>query len=53
VSWITIKSDATRLAALASGEVDMVLDPPYQDIVRLRSDSRISLLQMPTSASST
>jgi ABC-type transport system substrate-binding protein len=31
---VTIKSDATRLAALASGEVDLVLDPPYQDVAR-------------------
>ena len=46
VSWVTIKSDATRLAALASGEVDMVLDPPYQDIQRLKGDRRQTLLQM-------
>ncbi|MBE0546327.1 MAG: ABC transporter substrate-binding protein [Rubrivivax sp.] len=45
VTLVTIKSDATRLAALASGEVDMVLDPPYQDIERLKVDPRISLLQ--------
>jgi peptide/nickel transport system substrate-binding protein len=45
VSWVTIKSDATRLAALASGEVDMVLDPPYQDIARLKNDTRMTLLQ--------
>ncbi len=45
-SFITIKSDATRLAALASGEVDLVLDPPYQDIARLKTDPRIGLLQM-------
>jgi len=45
VSLVTIKSDATRLAALASGEVDMVLDPPYQDILRLKTDNRITLLQ--------
>jgi len=45
VSWVTIKSDATRLAALASGEVDMVLDPPYQDIARLKTDPRVTLLQ--------
>ena len=45
VSFVTIKSDATRLAALASGEVDLVLDPPYQDINRLKSDPRISLAQ--------
>jgi len=47
VTFTTIKSDATRLAALASGEVDLVLDPPFQDVQRLKSDSRIRLLQMP------
>ena len=45
VTLVTVKSDATRLAALASGEVDMVLDPPYQDIERLKVDPRIALLQ--------
>ena len=45
VVFTTIKSDATRLAALASGEVDLVLDPPYQDIARLKADPRITLTQ--------
>jgi peptide/nickel transport system substrate-binding protein len=45
VVFVVIKSDATRLAALASGEVDMVLDPPFQDINRLKADRRITLLQ--------
>ena len=45
VNLVTIKSDATRLAALASGEVDLVLDPPYQDIARLKADPRITLQQ--------
>ncbi len=45
VEFVTVKSDATRLAALASGEVDLVLDPPYQDIVRLKADPRLALLQ--------
>jgi peptide/nickel transport system substrate-binding protein len=47
VSFVTIKSDATRLAALSSGEVDLVLDPPYQDIQRLKADTRLALQQMP------
>lgn len=47
VNFTTIKSDATRLAALASGEVDLVLDPPFQDIERLRRDARLSLVQIP------
>ena len=45
VSFVTIRSDATRLAALATGEVDLVLDPPYQDIQRLKADPRIRLAQ--------
>jgi len=47
VQWITIKSDATRLAALSSGELDLVLDPPYQDIARLKTDPRFTLQQAP------
>jgi peptide/nickel transport system substrate-binding protein len=35
VTYITIKSDATRVAALLSGEVDIVQDVPTQDIDRL------------------
>jgi len=45
VSFVPIRSDATRLAALASGEIDLVLDPPYQDIQRLKTDGRIALVQ--------
>ncbi len=45
VQWVTIRSDATRLAALTSREVDMVMDPPYQDIGRLKSDANITLAQ--------
>jgi peptide/nickel transport system substrate-binding protein len=43
--FVTVRSDATRLAALASGEVDLVLDPPYQDILRLKADARYALMQ--------
>lgn len=43
VRFVVIKSDATRLAALASGEVDLVLDPPFQDIERLRQQPRIKV----------
>jgi peptide/nickel transport system substrate-binding protein len=45
VRFVTIKSDATRLAALASGEVDLVMDPPYQDIGRLQRDERFTVVQ--------
>ncbi len=43
VHFVTIKSDATRLAALASGEVDVVLDPPFQDVERLKRDPQIAV----------
>lgn len=39
--YVVIQSDATRLAALASGEVDFVIDPPFQDVARLRADPRL------------
>ena len=45
VVFVTIKSDATRLAALASGEVELVLDPPYQDVARLKAEGRFALAQ--------
>lgn len=36
IAYLTIKSDATRVAALLSGEVDFVQDVPVQDIARLQ-----------------
>ncbi len=42
-----ISSDATRVAALLSGEVDFVLDPPLQDLNRLRGAPNIRVLEGP------
>jgi peptide/nickel transport system substrate-binding protein len=42
-----ISSDATRIAALLSGEVDFVLDPPLQDLNRLRAAPGIRVLEGP------
>ena len=42
-----IASDATRIAALLSGEVDFVLDPPLQDLNRLRAASGVKVLEGP------
>ncbi|MEP7303778.1 MAG: ABC transporter substrate-binding protein [Caldimonas sp.] len=47
VVWLSIRSDATRLAALISGEVDMVLDPPIPDVARLKGEGALSVLQGP------
>ena len=46
VSLVAIRSDATRLAALVSGEVDFVFDPPVQDIDRLKGEGAVKLAQI-------
>jgi len=43
VTYTSIRSDATRLAALTSGEVDLVLDPPFQDVERLQRDPKLAV----------
>jgi len=40
-----IKSDATRMAALVTGELDFVLDPPLQDVLRLKQDAKIKVVE--------
>ena len=40
-----IKADATRLAALLSGEIDFVLDPSPQDIPRLKQDPKLKVVE--------
>jgi peptide/nickel transport system substrate-binding protein len=47
VQFISIKSDATRLAALASRQVELVLDPPFQDVQRLRSQGQVQVMSVP------
>ena len=46
VTFVSIRQDTTRLAALASGELDLVLDPPFQDVERLKTDKQLTLLQI-------
>ncbi|MGZ5099073.1 MAG: ABC transporter substrate-binding protein [Usitatibacter sp.] len=43
VEYLQIANAATRMAALKSGELDFVLDPPVQDIVRLREDGALKV----------
>ncbi len=43
VHYQVIQSDATRLAALQSGQVDFVADPPFQDLVRLKADKALKV----------
>jgi peptide/nickel transport system substrate-binding protein len=44
VIYTPIKSDATRVSALLSGEVDLVTDLPTQDVDRLRKEPKIKIL---------
>jgi len=44
VVYSPIKSDATRTAALISGEIDFVLDPVPQDVPRLRSTPGVKVI---------
>jgi len=45
VIYLPIVSDATRLAALISGEVDLVNDPPPQDVPRLKQTPNIKVME--------
>jgi peptide/nickel transport system substrate-binding protein len=45
VQYTVIQSDATRLAALATGEAEFVLDPPFQDVARLKQDKRLTYVE--------
>ncbi len=47
VVYTPIKSDATRVAALISGEVDLVLDPAPQDVTRLRGTAGVKVIDGP------
>jgi len=41
VIYTPIKADATRIAALLSGDVDIVTDLPTQDVQRLRNEPKL------------
>lgn len=43
--YLPIKSDATRMSALITGEIDFVLDPPLQDVPRLRREARVKIIE--------
>lgn len=45
VVFTPISSDATRIAALLSGEVDFVLDPSPQDLPRIRSHPQLKIIE--------
>jgi len=47
IVFTPIGNDATRLAALISGELDLVLDPAPRDIARLRNQPGLQIIDGP------
>jgi len=45
VIFTPIGSDATRLAALVSGEIDLINDPPVQDVPRLKQNPDVKVFE--------
>jgi peptide/nickel transport system substrate-binding protein len=45
VVYTPIKSEATRTAALLSGEIDFVLDPAPQDIARMKQNPAVKVVE--------
>ena len=47
IVYTPIQNAATRIAALLSGEVDFVLDPPLQDLARIESTAGLKTISTP------
>ena len=47
VTYLSIKSDATRVSALISSNVDLILDPPPQDVPRLKKQAGLKVVEGP------
>ena len=45
VIYTPIKAQGTRVAALLSGEVDFILDPPLQDIEKLKQSKAVKVFE--------
>jgi len=45
VVYTPIKADATRTAALLSGEIDFIIDPSLQDLARIRQTPALKVLE--------
>ena len=44
IVYTPIKQEATRVAALLSGEIDFVLDPSPQDLARMRANANLKVI---------
>lgn len=48
IIYTPIKNPATRVAALLSGELDFLLDPPVQDLARIESSGMFTVQRTPS-----
>ena len=47
VIYKPIKNAATRVSALLTGEIDFVLDPPVQDLDKIKKETKLKVTQTP------
>ncbi|APV49937.1 ABC transporter substrate-binding protein [Betaproteobacteria bacterium GR16-43] len=45
IVYTPVKSEGTRVAALLSGNLDFVLDPPVQDVEKLKQDKNLKVYE--------
>ena len=48
IIYTAIRNPATRVAALLSGELDFLLDPPVQDIARIEASGQFTIQRTPS-----
>lgn len=48
IVYTPIKNPATRVAALLSGELEFLLDPPVQDVARIEASGQFTLQRTPS-----
>ena len=45
IVYTPVKSEGTRMAALLSGDLDFILDPPVQDIEKIKQDPKVKVYE--------
>ncbi|MCH7342119.1 ABC transporter substrate-binding protein [Pelomonas sp. CA6] len=47
LSYLPIKSEPTRVAAMIAGDVDLLTDVPTQDVAKLKADPKLKVVEGP------
>jgi peptide/nickel transport system substrate-binding protein len=45
IVYSPVKSESTRMAALLAGDLDFILDPPVQDVEKLKKDRKLKVYE--------